>query len=145
MDPITILLSALSLVGPLLRPVADQAVQDGYAGLKALLIRKFGAQSPKLEPTLADYADDPKTYEAPMAKVLKEAGIDRDQEVLNLAAELLKRAEGTHLSISGGRVGQINAAGGRVVTAETISGTLSMGDTFNSPQTAEAPRRTTEG
>lgn len=134
--PITILLSALAVVTPALKSVTDQAVKDGYAALKSMIVHRFGPKNPTLERTLADHAKDPETYKAPMAKVLAEVGADGDQEILDRAVEVLKRAEAAKPGVTGGLVGQINAAGGRVVVAGTIHGGVRMGDELNRPSGA---------
>lgn len=123
MDPLTVIVSAL-VVG--VGTVADQAIRDGYAGLRALIIRKFGARHPELQERLDEHAEDPEHRKDDINNALRDAAVDRDQEVVTLATELLKLAEAVRPGVSGGLVGQINAQGGRVVVAETIHGGVQM-------------------
>lgn len=123
MDPLTVIVSALAVgVGT----VADQAIRDAYAGLRALIIRKFGARHPGLQERIDEHAEDPENRRDGIDNALRDAAVDRDQEVVTLATELLKLAEAVQPGVSGGLVGQINAQGGRVVVAETIHGGVQM-------------------
>jgi hypothetical protein len=119
-------LPALSIAGSALRPISDEAVRDGYHGLRALLVRKFGASQPRLEEKLDDYAEDPETYEKPTAKLLTQIGADRDQEVLDRATDLLRQTERAQPGITGGLVGQIDARGGKVSVIQGNVTTLNM-------------------
>jgi hypothetical protein len=136
MDPLTILLSALSVASAALGPVADQAIKDGYAGLKELIIRKFGGKKPELAQVLDQHEKRPDVYNPAAEAALKQVGADQDQEILDKATELLKRAEAAQPGVTGGLVGQINAAGGRVVVAETIHGGVRMGNEVDKPSGA---------
>ncbi len=95
---------------------ASAAVKDAYAGLKALVQRRF-AGDPKAEETLAEYEADPDTYEKPLAKQLKAAGADQDAQITQSAEALLKlaHAEGVHtkyqVQVQGGKVGIIGDHG----------------------------------
>jgi hypothetical protein len=125
MDPMNVILSALALAGTALQPLGDDMMKDGYAALKALLVRKFGGEEPKLESALDEYARQPEALKPSTAPRLRELGVDRDQEVVDLATRVLAQAEAARPGITGGLVGQINAAGGKVVVANTVD-TINM-------------------
>lgn len=121
MDPITVILSALAVAGG---KVGTQAIQDGYAGLKSLILRKFGRNQPKLEERIDDYVTDQDTFQKPAEKALRDAGVGADQEVVDRAVELLRQAEADKPGVTGGLVGQINAQA--VVVAQTIRGDVNQ-------------------
>jgi hypothetical protein len=121
MDPITVILSALAIAGG---KVGAQAIQDGYAALRSLILRRFGASQPKLGERIDDYVTDQQTFQKPAEKALRDAGVGTDQEIIDQAVELLRQAEADKPGITGGLVGQINAKG--AVVAQTIHGGVHM-------------------
>jgi hypothetical protein len=117
MDPITLIVAALAAGAAAgMGDTASQAVKDAYAGLKALIKRRFAGNA-KAEETLADHETDPETYEKPLAKELKVAGVQDDQEIVRAAEELLKKADEAgiktkyHVQVRGGKVGIIGDHG----------------------------------
>jgi hypothetical protein len=119
MDPVTLILAALS-AGAV--KGAEQVVKDGYAGLKALIVRRFGAAQPKLAERLDDYATDSETFAKPAEKALRDAGAGDDAEIVRRAAELLEATGGPPAQVS---IGQINATNVAVVT--NLHGDLHQG------------------
>src|SRR5512143_765465 len=98
MDPISII--ALALVAGAAasaKDVAAQAVKDGYAGLKALVIRKFGGKGggqAALEQV--EQEPDSQAWQGALKDALTKAGADKDADVLKQAqalVELLKQQD----------------------------------------------------
>jgi hypothetical protein len=117
MDPVTLIVAALAAGAAAgMGDTASQAIKDAYAGLKALLKRRFAGNA-KAEETLADHEADPETYEKPLAKQLEAAGAQADPEILEAAEELLKKADEAgiktkyHVQVTGGKVGIIGDHG----------------------------------
>jgi hypothetical protein len=49
-DPISLLLSLLSFAASATKPLENQALNDGYTGLKSLIVRRFGSKPQKAPP-----------------------------------------------------------------------------------------------
>jgi RIP homotypic interaction motif len=95
MDPITLIVSALAAgasagtVDELQDEVKDR-IKAAYGKLRDLLGRRFReAGTPNAEGTLADYEDDPETYQKGLSKKLTAAGADTDAGILSAAQALL--------------------------------------------------------
>jgi hypothetical protein len=90
-DPITIIVGALVAgVAAAAKPTAEQAVKDAYAGLKALIQRKFGERG-DVAAAVEQVASKPESEprQAVLKEELAEAGAAEDAEVLAAAKELL--------------------------------------------------------
>ena len=87
MEPITLILTAL-VAGT--AKAAGDAAPDAYNGLKALIQKKF-AGKPEAEMALTKHEEKPKVWEEPLKEALTESGVDKDEEILKMAQELLKQ------------------------------------------------------
>jgi hypothetical protein len=93
MDPISLIVAALVAgAAASSKEVAGSAIKDAYNGFKELIIRKFGGNA-KAEQTLADHEQDAETYEKPLGKMLKQAGADQDQSILEAAQQLMAQVD----------------------------------------------------
>jgi hypothetical protein len=89
MDPVTLIETALVAgAAASAKDTASTAVKDAYSGLKALIVSKFSGK-PKAQETLNDHEEDPTTYEKPLKKVLIEAHVEQEQEILEAANKLM--------------------------------------------------------
>ncbi len=90
MDPVSVVLAALAAgAAAAAKDTASQAVKDAYAGLKALVKKRFEKQ-PHADVALAEYEHDPDTWEKPLQKSLVETGADQDEAVVRQAQQVLK-------------------------------------------------------
>jgi hypothetical protein len=90
MEPTTLIISALVAgATAALQETASQAVKDAYAGLKALIQKRFAGQ-PEAEMALAQHEKKPEVWEAPLKDALAETGADKDKALLQAAERLLK-------------------------------------------------------
>jgi hypothetical protein len=97
MDPITLIVTALaagsgeSALEALTDDVTD-AIKAAYATLLGL-VRSRVCDQPGAELVLAQYEDDPGTWETPLAKMLRDTGAAVDANLLAVAHALLELAD----------------------------------------------------
>jgi hypothetical protein len=111
MDPVSIIMGALSAVGA---AIGDKVIKDGYEAIKALIVRKFGNSNPRLGERIEDYVQDPETNAKPAEKAIRDAGVAQDKEIVDRLAELLKQAESVKPGVSSGLIGQLIAHGSNI-------------------------------
>lgn len=68
------------------------SVGDAYRGLRSVLARVFGG-SPSAEVVLAEHEADPDAWAAPLSKLLRDNGIDKDPQIVAAANRLLELAD----------------------------------------------------
>lgn len=92
MDPLTIIVSAVAAgAAASVKDVVAQAVMDGYASLKALIVRKFGQKADvgnALEGV--EKRPDSEARQAVLKEELETAGAGQDAEVIRQAGALLE-------------------------------------------------------
>lgn len=120
MEPIEVILAALAtgaITG--VTNVAGTAVKDAYKELVSLVTKKFGSNK-EAKSHLDNYLKDSETWEKPVKKAIQESKIDKDDQVIALARELLKlikskqEASENHIEINGNVQGLIQENKGRV-------------------------------
>lgn len=128
MDPITVIVTALVAgAAAALKATAEQAVKDAYAGFKRLILDRYGHNGDVTQ-AVAQLESKPDSAgrKTTLQEELAATSADKDQEVLDRAVALLKEAENQSPGITGGLVGQINAAGGKVTVVGGNVQTITM-------------------
>jgi len=123
MDPVTLIVTALgagALKGT--GEAAAAVVRDAYVALRSLVSSRL-AGTPSADLVLVKHETDPETFEKPLVKLVRDAGLARDQAVIAAATQLLDL-----LDASGSRAGKYT------VDVRSSHGTV-IGDHANVTQT----------
>lgn len=95
MDPLTLIVTAVATGAAVgLKPVAAQAVKDAYAGLKQLIIDRYGARG-DVAKAVENVEGKPKSEgrKTMLQEELDAAGAAEDEELLQAARKLLEAAD----------------------------------------------------
>lgn len=114
MEPISLIIAALG-AGAIaaVKDTAGTAVKDTYQGLKTLIKKKFAEQGKEDDSEIVDKHEkklDSEAFKALLKEELINLGVDKDQEIIKLAQELLKQekpqesADGKHNTVFQGEV-----------------------------------------
>lgn len=120
MEPVEVILTALTAGAAAgVTEITGAAVKDAYKALVSLVTKKFGSNK-EAKSHLDNYLKDSETWEKPVKKAIQESKIDKDDQVIALARELLKlvkskqQASKNHIEINGNVQGLIQEIKGRV-------------------------------
>lgn len=128
MDPVMVLMSALSAIGA---AVGEKAIKDGYDALKGFLVKKFGGNNPRLGERIDDYVQDPETFAKPAEKALRESGAAQDKDVVDRVVALLDQANAVK-PVPATLISSLKAVQSNVAV---VGGNVYGGVTFGAPPT----------
>ena len=95
MEPISLILAALG-AGAIAatKDVAGTAVKDAYEGLKALIKKKFAEQGKGDPSTIIEkFEKKPEVTKPLLEDELKEAGLEKDEEILKAAEAVMTKKD----------------------------------------------------
>lgn len=95
MDPLSLIVTAVATGAALgLKPTVEQAIKDAYAGLKQLIIDRYGDRGDVAE-AVENVESKPESEgrKAVLQEELEEAGAAEDEDVLEAAQALLEKAD----------------------------------------------------
>ncbi len=126
MEPTTLIISALAAgAAAALKETASQAVKDAYAGLKALVQKRFAGR-PEAETALSQHEKKPEVWKAPLKEALAETGAAEDEALVQAAHKLLKLVQPQQVGAGKYNV-QIDEAKG-VVIGDQAQVEMTFGD-----------------
>ena len=89
MDPVSLVVGALAAgAAAAAQETASTAIKDAYAGLKALVQRRF-AGKPDAELVLAKYEQKPTSWQEPLKDELAATAVENDTELIKAAQQLM--------------------------------------------------------
>ncbi len=137
MDPITLIVTALVAGAALTaKGIGAQAVKDGYAGLKTLIVRKFGGQGDMQDAIeQVEKKPDSEGRKATLQEELLAAGADKDVELARQAQaflDLLKQPGSYSATVTGSGAiaqgpGAVAAGAGGVAIGGNVDGDITLG------------------
>jgi len=127
MEPTAIIISALAAgAAALLKDAANLALRDAYEDLKVLIQNRF-RENQAAETALAEYEQDPETWQKPLEKAITTTRVDKDPDILHAAEKLMEIVQPPQ-----GKVGKYNISiTGNVqglVSGDNAQVTMNFGD-----------------
>ncbi len=136
MEPVSLITGALAAgATAAAKDTASRAVKDAYAGLKALIVRKFSAkEKPEGETALKKYEEKPAVWEAPLQETLMEIGGGQDSEIMEavkaLTQEMARTPEGRQI-LARNNIDITDSQTGIIGDNASVEGGMNFGSKFS--------------
>ena len=125
MDALSLIVTAVATGAALgLKPTAEQAVKDGYAALKRLLINRYGGQGDVAEAVEKVEAKQDADWPKEMLREELGAAAAEDRELLRQAQDLLRAARPERDASAESSAVTVTASGHSVAVGGSVGGSV---------------------